>query len=94
LGGTRILWDALQSGAIDLYPEYTGTITREILSRQNIDNDTALRCVLAAYGVKMTNSLGFNNNYAIGMRRETCQEMGISRISDLRRFPVDLRLQQ
>ena len=50
LGGTRILWDALQSGAIDLYPEYTGTLTREILSRQNIDNDTALRRVLAAYG--------------------------------------------
>ena len=35
----------------------------------------------------MTNSLGFNNNYAIGLRRETCQKMGISRISDLRRFP-------
>src|SRR6266478_2952401 len=32
LGGTRVLWDALLSGAIDTYPEYTGTITQEILA--------------------------------------------------------------
>ena len=87
LGGTRILWDALRSGAIDLYPEYTGTLTREILAGRDIPDDAALRRVLAAYGLKMTNSLGFNNNYAIGMRRETCRTMGLAKISDLRRFP-------
>ncbi len=43
----------------------------------------------------MTNSLGFNNNYAIGMRRETCRTMGLAKISDLRRFPqLRFRLQQ
>ena len=31
--------------------------------------------------------LGFNNNYAIGMRRAACQKLGLSRISDLRRYP-------
>ncbi len=47
LGGTRILWDALRGGAIDLYPEYTGTLRKEILARQKIDNDADLRQVLA-----------------------------------------------
>ncbi len=88
LGGTRLLWDALLNGAIDLYPEYTGTLTQEILAREKIDGDKALRRVLAAHGLKMTASLGFNNNYAIGMRREACQKFGLSRISDLRRFPM------
>jgi osmoprotectant transport system permease protein len=87
LGGTRILWDALRSGAIDLYPEYTGTLTREILANENIADDPTLRRVLADFGLKMTNSLGFNNNYAIGLRRETCQKIGLTKISDLRRFP-------
>jgi osmoprotectant transport system substrate-binding protein/osmoprotectant transport system permease protein len=87
LGGTRILWDALVSGAIDLYPEYTGTITKEILADQGIASDTALRRVLADYGLKMTGPLGFHNNYAIGLRRETCRTLGLARISDLRRFP-------
>ena len=36
LGGTRILWQALLKGDIDLYPEYTGTIAREILAGKNI----------------------------------------------------------
>ncbi len=86
LGGTRILWDALLSGAIDLYPEYTGTLTQEILAHRKIDNDETLRQALAVYGLKMI-PLGFDNNYAIGMRKAVCQKLGISRISDLRRYP-------
>ena len=88
LGGTRVLWDALRSGAIDLYPEYTGTLIHGILARENLDGDEARRRVLAAHGLKMTAALGFNNNYAIGMTRETCQKFGISWISDLRRYPA------
>ena len=86
LGGTRILWDALRGGAIDLYPEYTGTIRKEILARQKIGNDEDLRQVLATHGLRMI-PLGFNNNYAIGMRRAACQKSGLSRISDLRGYP-------
>jgi osmoprotectant transport system permease protein len=87
LGGTRVLWDALLGGAIDLYPEYTGTLIQEILSPAKIDGLESLRRLLAARGVKMTASLGFDNNYAIGMRPETSQNLGIFRISDLRRHP-------
>lgn len=90
LGGTRILWNALRSGSIDVYPDYTGTITREILSGQNPDSREALAEALAEYGVGMTGELGFNNTYALGMRREQAEARGIDTISDLREHS-DLR---
>jgi len=43
LGGTRVLWDALLKGDIDIYPEYTGTISGEILAGKGITGETALR---------------------------------------------------
>ena len=36
LGGTRVLWDALLLGEIDVYPEYTGTIANEILADEGL----------------------------------------------------------
>ena len=39
LGGTRILWEALKAGEIDVYPEYTGTLTNEILARHGLETD-------------------------------------------------------
>ncbi|MFW6348188.1 MAG: glycine betaine ABC transporter substrate-binding protein [Cyclonatronaceae bacterium] len=84
LGGTRILWNALIDGEIDAYPDYTGTITEEILADVSIDGPEELREELARFGVRMTRPLGFNNTYAIGMRREVAGELGINTISDLR----------
>ena len=39
LGGTRILFNALQAGELDIYPEYSGTITREILASLDMRDD-------------------------------------------------------
>ncbi|MFI5294991.1 MAG: glycine betaine ABC transporter substrate-binding protein [Thermodesulfovibrionales bacterium] len=86
LGGTRVLWDALLKGDIDIYPEYTGTISREILAGKGITGETALREALKKRGILMTRSLGFSDTYAIGMKKETCKKLGISSISDLRRY--------
>jgi osmoprotectant transport system permease protein len=87
LGGTRILWDALVKGEIDVYPEYTGTLTQEIFAEKGVADEEGLRQALAESGIVMTGSLGFSDNYAIGMKQETCDRLGITRISDLRRFP-------
>ncbi len=87
LGGTRVLWGALLKGDIDIYPEYTGTISGEILARHGIDSMEKMRTALAARGIEMTGPLGFNNTYAVGMRRETADRLDISRISDLARYP-------
>jgi osmoprotectant transport system permease protein len=91
LGGTRILWSALIAGDIDIYPEYTGTILREILANETIAGLDGLRQALARHGVAMTEPLGFNNTYAIGLKRETAARLDITRISDLPRHP-ELRL--
>ena len=87
LGGTQILWSALLDGEIDVYPEYTGTIREEILADQNLDADTDLVAVLADFGVEMTKPLGFNNTYAIGMKQELANELGIESVSDLKKHP-------
>lgn len=87
LGGTRVLWDALLVGDVDIYPEYTGTLTYEIFSGERLPNDKALAAALAARGVRMTAPLGFANNYALGMKREAAAHRGIRRISDLARYP-------
>jgi len=83
LGGTRILFEALRRGEIDIYPEYTGTITQEILADRQLETDAQLRAALAELGIAMTAPLGFNNTYAIGMRPEHADELGIAAISDL-----------
>ena len=70
LGGTRVLWNALIKGEIDIYPEYTGTISEEILSGEEVHSEEEIRQVLIKHGIKMTKALGFNNTYAIGMKEE------------------------
>ncbi len=86
LGGTRILWTALLQGEIDAYPEYTGTLRQELLRMPDADLQQ-LRAALAARGLTMTDPLGFNNTYALGMRRAHAAELGIETISDLRAHP-------
>ncbi len=87
LGGTRILWSALMNGEIDLYPDYTGTIIEEILAEQNISSTEELRNALLELNIRMTRPLGFNNTYALGMKREKAEKLGIETISDLRNHP-------
>jgi osmoprotectant transport system permease protein len=89
LGGTRFLWQALIAGEIDLYPEYTGTLIEEILGGRlhgKKDPET-LRRALSEQGVRMTEPLGFNNTYALGMTAARADRLGISKISDLRTHP-------
>jgi osmoprotectant transport system permease protein len=95
LGGTRILWNALRAGEIDAYPEYTGTITQELLHGDLATAAGAslgeLRRRLAADGIRMTEPLGFDDTYALGMKEARAAALRITSISDLRRHP-ELRL--
>lgn len=87
LGGTRLLWDALLAGEIDIYPEYTGTLIGEILAGEGVGDETALPAALAKHGLRMSKPLGFDNRYALGMLTEEAERLGIRRISDLTRHP-------
>ncbi|HJZ93998.1 MAG TPA: glycine betaine ABC transporter substrate-binding protein [Gemmataceae bacterium] len=91
LGGTRFVWDALLADSLDVYPEYTGTLSEQIFAGRGIRGEPALRAELGRLGLGMTRPLGFANNYALGMRRQRAAELGIRTISDARRHPA-LRL--
>ena len=87
LGGTRLVWDSLVNGAVDVYPEYTGTIVQEILPGLASADAAALERALAEHGVGMTAPLGFDNTYAIGLAGPRAHALGVTRISDLRAHP-------
>jgi len=87
MGGTIILWEALRGGQIDAYPEYTGTIATEILKSDSGVSLDQIRDSLEKLGVGMTAPLGFNNTYALVMRRSEAQRLGVRTISDLQRYP-------
>lgn len=90
LGNTGILEAALASGAVDVYPEYTGTIVRELLKRApdpahpNPSLDE-LNAWLAPRGLKAAVPFGFNNTYALAMLESRAEALHIERISDLLR---------
>ena len=91
LGGTGVLWNALQSGEIDLYVEYTGTLSQELLAGQGVHTLPEIRASIASFDIKVSEPLGFNNTYAIGLTKERAAELGVKTISDLARHP-DLHL--
>jgi osmoprotectant transport system permease protein len=91
LGNTAILLEALKAGSIDLYPEYTGTIAREILNSEERLDLAQINRRLASLGLAASIPLGFSNSYALGMRRKDAERLGIRKLSDLARHAA-LRL--
>ena len=87
LGGTRVLFEGLRAGELDAYVEYTGTIAEELFAGRGLESLDELRAALADIDIGMSAPLGFDNTYAIGMRRARAEELGIRRISDLARHP-------
>src|SRR6185436_5625606 len=83
LGNTAILYEALKNGAVDVYPEYTGTIAREILKTEESLDLAQLNARLRPLGLAASVPLGFSNSYALGVREEKSKSTGIGKISDL-----------
>ena len=87
----RLVFEAVRSGAVDAYPEYTGTLLREIFADRGLTSEAELRAALAELGLAMSAPIGFNNTYAIGVLPETAERYGLKTISDLPKAP-DLRM--
>ena len=87
LGNTSILLAALRSGEIDVYPEYTGTIAREILKTEQVLSLDEMNALLSPLGLRAGIPLGFNNAYVLAMRRDRAAALGVKTISDLRQHP-------
>jgi osmoprotectant transport system permease protein len=87
LGNTAILLEALKGGSIDVYPEYTGTIAREILKSEERLSLAGLNEKLRPMGLAASIPLGFSNSYALGMRRKDAERLRIRSVSDLVKHP-------
>jgi len=87
LGGTGIVYTALASGELDVYPEYSGTIARAILKDASVSTLDAIRARMAERGIVVGPPLGFANAYALATTRDTATRLGLRTLSDLRGHP-------
>ncbi|HEU4563334.1 MAG TPA: glycine betaine ABC transporter substrate-binding protein [Gemmatimonadaceae bacterium] len=90
LGATEVAFGALRAGAIDVYPEYTGTGLIAILHAPPRADPREVfaevsREFRARWGVRWLPPLGFSNTYAIAVRRATASRLGLRTLSDLAR---------
>lgn len=83
LGGTLICYEALRSGEIDLYVEYTGTLSQAILAMQGNPGRAQLNQRLVSEGLVLLPEFGFNNTYAIAVREAVADEFNLRSIGDL-----------
>jgi osmoprotectant transport system permease protein len=87
LGNTGILLSALRSGEIDLYPEYTGTITREVLKTEQVLSLAEINARLLPIGLQAGVLFGFDNSYVLAVRRDLAEKLQLRNISDLAKHP-------
>ncbi len=99
LGTTLVAHEAVRTGAIDIYPEYTGTGLSAVMKAQGVtetDPQKVYEMVRAHYEkeFKLTwlKPSGVNNGYAIIVRPETAREMGLKTLSDLAKVAKKLKL--
>ncbi|MFN2431976.1 MAG: glycine betaine ABC transporter substrate-binding protein [Gemmatimonadota bacterium] len=96
LGATEIAFGALRAGAVDVYPEYTGTGLLAILGEDPPGDPRAVfgrvaRAFAERYDARWLPPLGFENTYAIAVRPGTAREHGLRTLSDLARVAPRLR---
>lgn len=99
LGGTKICFEALTNKQIDMYPEYTGTglmvilqtaqpVIDALIKDKQAVYDYVSRAFMQQYHIKWLKPVGFNNTYALMMRREQANALKIQSISDLKNYLV------
>ena len=94
MGGTFVCDSAIRSGSIDAYVEYSGTALTAILKQPSM-NDRArvndiVRREYERRNLRWSPSLGFNNTFAMIVRKADAQQHNLRTISDLARMP-DIR---
>jgi osmoprotectant transport system permease protein len=95
--GSAVAYRALAAGDVDVYVDYTGTLWTNVLGRSDTPRAPAMRAALARDlaardDVRLLGPLGFENAYALAMRRERARSLGITSIDDLARAAPRLRL--
>jgi osmoprotectant transport system permease protein len=83
MGSTGILFEALKSGAIDVYPDYSGTLAEAILKRPDLRSLDEIRRALSPMGLTISGSLGFNDTYALAVKEAYAEKHALHSIGDL-----------
>ena len=96
LGGTEICFPALQAGQIDVYPEYTGSGLQVILKDAPLKDPAAVfdrvsREFAARYDLRWLPPLGFENTYAMSVRTEMAERLGLRTLSDFAKVSGEMR---
>ena len=91
MGSTGIVFEALKSGAIDVYSDYTGTLAEAILKRPDLKSIEEIRKALLEMDLVMSEPLGFDDTYALAVKESFADSRGLNSISDLIRVEPGLR---
>lgn len=97
LGGTNVAFQALKNDSVDLYPEYTGTGYVSIMGRESISDTQKVYDDMKTYyndelDVAVLTPLGFNNTYAMAVRKDTAAKYNLKTCSDLAKVSDELIL--
>ncbi|MFF2177728.1 osmoprotectant update ABC transporter permease/substrate-binding subunit OpuFB [Lysinibacillus sp. NPDC058147] len=90
LGKTSFVFNALKSGSIDIYPEFTGTVISEFLKEEAINNNQedvyhqAKEGMLNKFGMVMLNPMKYNNTYALAVSKQMADTYHLQTISDIK----------
>jgi osmoprotectant transport system permease protein len=96
--GSSVLFDGLSAGTIDVGVDYSGTIWSTVLKRGDVprDRESALReigtALAAHHGITVVAALGFENSYAIAVRRSVASALHLKNLSDLAAHADDLAI--
>lgn len=95
LGGSQVTFSAINKGDIDMYVEYTGTAFVSILDQKPMNNpdkvyDYVQKQFQQKYGITWLKPLGFNNTYAMAVRKDTAEKFGLNTVSDLAKVSKQL----
>ena len=96
--GSTVAFDALRSGDLDVYVDYSGTIWATIMKRGgSFATREAVLAEVASFlasrhGIRLVGALGFENTYALGMRAERAAALGVTRVGDLARLAPRLEI--
>jgi osmoprotectant transport system permease protein len=95
--GSTVIFDALAAGDIDVYVDYSGTIWADDMKRRDLPGRQELLARMSAWlartrGIRCLGPLGFENAYALAMRNDRAQALGIRSLADLARYAPRLRI--
>jgi osmoprotectant transport system permease protein len=95
--GSTVIFDALKSGEIDVYVEYSGTLWANQMQRSDTKSRAEVLADVKAwlaekYSIRLLGELGFENAYALAMSRKRAEELGIKSIADLARYAPRLSI--